>query len=163
IPITLELRSGKVRASEDQRMSRRFTFDMASRLLLSIAALAGLIAAGGCNQPSPFKLKEAKVRSDREAPYNPQENYPEWAYDKPSYVKPTSDLQPEVKAREEDPLNYFTNKKLFPVRQPTNYKPEEIPRVAVWYSDNNGFDWKRAGYIGRSETYYWFDASGDGD
>jgi len=119
--------------------------------------------AVGCQKPAPFKLTDSKPRSDREAPFDPAKNYPEWAYDKPSYVKATTDLQPEPRAREEDPLHYFTNKKLVPIRQPGGYKPEEVPRVAVWYTDNNGFDWQRAGYLGRIETYYWFDAPGDGD
>ncbi len=128
-----------------------------------IAASAIAIFALGCNKPAPFKLAETKPRSDRPAPFDPPKNYPEWTYDKPSYMKAAADLQPEPRAREEDPLHYFTNKKLVPIRQPGGYKPEEIPRVAVWYTDNNGFDWQRAGYLGRIETYYWFDAPGDGD
>lgn len=131
-------------------------------VLLVAACVAGLTVVG-CQKPSPFKLTDNKPRSDREAPFDPPKTYPEWTYDKPSYMKTASDLQPEPRAREEDPLHYFTNKKLVPIRQPGGYKPEEIPRVAVWYTDNNGFDWQRAGYLGRIETYYWFDAPGDGD
>lgn len=134
-----------------------------ARNRIAAAMLVAVLFAVGCQKPAPFKLTDNKPRSDREAPFDPAKNYPEWTYDKPSYMKAAADLQPEPRAREEDPLHYFTNKKLVPIRQPGGYKPEEIPRVAVWYTDNNGFDWQRAGYLGRIETYFWFDAPGDGD
>lgn len=128
-----------------------------------VASLLMVLFAVGCNKPSPFKLMSDKPRSDKNAPVDPPNSYPEWTYDAPQTMKPAADLTPEPRAREEDPLHYFTNKKLVPIRQPSGYKPEEIPRVAVWYTDNNGFDWKKGGYFGQSQTFFWFDAPADGD
>jgi hypothetical protein len=133
---------------------------LAGRTIL-FTLVVGLLA--GCGKPSPFKLSSNKPRSDKKAPVDPPNSYPEWTYDAPQSMKPAADLTPEPRARETDPLHYFTNKKQVPIRQPGGYKPEEIPRVAVWYTDNNGFEWKKAGYFGQSQSYFWFDAPSDGD
>src|SRR5262245_41691737 len=134
-----------------------------SSLRFLVASFGFSLLAAGCGKPSPFKLLSDKPRSDKKAPVDPPNSYPEWTYDAPQSMKPAADLTPEPRAREEDPLHYFTNKKLVPIRQPSGYKPEEIPRVAVWYTDNNGFDWKKGGYFGQSQSFFWFDAPADGD
>lgn len=125
--------------------------------------LAVLVAWSACDRPAPFKIKDTSPKSDREAKWDPPQSYPEWAYDKQRLMKPAQDLQPEPRARPEDPPHYFTNKNLVPIRQPGNYKPEEVPRICVWVSDNNGFEWKKAGYFGQFEADFWFVTSKDGD
>lgn len=131
------------------------------RTLFVLGLLTVLVV--GCQTPKPFALEDRKPRSDRDAPFDPPKSYPEWAYDAPYYQKPADDPKMEAKARPEDPDHYFINKRLVPVRQPGGYTPEMIPRVAVWYTDNNGFEWKRAGYFGQAQSVYWFEAPADGD
>ncbi|MFO0972267.1 MAG: hypothetical protein U1A27_02345 [Phycisphaerae bacterium] len=122
-----------------------------------------LIGAAGCQMPKPFALKDRTPRSDKQAPFDPPNSYPEWAHDAPYYQKPAEELKMAPKARPEDPDHFFTSKRVFPIRQPGNYTPEMLPRVAVWYTDNNGFEWKKAGYFGQAQSYYWFEAPADGD
>ena len=123
-----------------------------------------LLAGGACaHQPAPFANKEKKPRSDRPAPYNPAKNYPEWAYDKPSYMKPEGEPKAEPRSREKDPPHYFSNKSVVMVQQPEGYDPEEIARVGIWVTHDNGFHWKRVGYFGRSESFYPLQVKGDGD
>jgi hypothetical protein len=35
--------------------------------------------------PAPFNVAEKKPRSDKAAPFDPPNMYPDWAYDQPSY------------------------------------------------------------------------------
>jgi len=134
-----------------------------SRWFGLFGALA-ILAGGACaHQPAPFANKEKKPRSDRPAPYNPAKNYPEWAYDKPSYMKPEGEPKAEQRSREKDPPHFFSNKTVVMVQQPEGYDPEEIARIGIWVTHDNGFHWKRVGYFGRSESFYPLQVKGDGD
>jgi hypothetical protein len=133
-----------------------------SRMTIPAILIAGL-AISACDQPAPFKPQDKTLRSDRDAPFEPQKNYPEWAYDAPSYMKPVEELSPASSAREGDPPHYFTRDRLVQVRVPSNFPPEQIPRVAVWWTNDNGFHWQKAGYFGRAETFFPFEADEDGD
>ena len=133
------------------------------RLQLVLIALLATWSTACMDRPSPFDTRDHALRSDRTAPVDPPNSYPEWAYDAPDYVKPAANLPPEPRVREKDPLHYFTNKKTVMVRRPSGYKPAEVPRVAIWYTDNNGFDWSRAGYFGRDQTYFPLLVEADGD
>ena len=128
-----------------------------------ILGLALVFAAGCGDKPAPFAAKDRSPKADRDAPFNPPESYPEWAYDSEKYVKPAEDLKPEPRVRPDDPLHYFTNKKVVMVRQPSGYTPEEVPRIALWWTDDNGFHWNKGGYFGRQQEYFPFEAAEDGD
>lgn len=135
----------------------------AVRRMFPPVLLVAVLLASACNMPSPFQPQDKSVRSDRDAPFDPPSNYYEWAYEQPSYMKPVDELSPAPSVRQGDPLHYFTNRKLVEIRQPANYTPEEIPRVAVWWTDNNGFHWHQAGYFGRGQSFFPFEAADDGD
>jgi len=129
-----------------------------------IVAVAVVLLGLGCNEPpAPFKTTDRTPKADRDAPFDPPETYPEWAYDTAAYMKPAEDLKPEPRVRPSDPLHYFTNKRVVMIRQPSGYTPEEVPRVAVWWTDDNGFHWQKAGYFGRQQSYFPFEAKDDGD
>src|SRR5262249_24577135 len=85
---------------------------------VQLSALAGCLLIVGCANPAPFKLFSSKPRSDRKAPVDPPNSNSEWTNNAPQSMTPAADLQPEPSARPEDPLHYFTNKKLVPIRQP---------------------------------------------
>ena len=117
-----------------------------------------------CNKmPSPFTVKDRSPHTDSEAAFDPPNTYPEWAYDATNYVQPPQELTPEPKVNPNDPLHYFTRDKVVLIRKPEGYTPEEIPRVGIWYTDNNGFHWNKAGYFGRGQTFFPFEAPEDGD
>ena len=136
---------------------------IASRKSLPFLLVAGLLVPACSKMPAPFERKEKKVQSDQDAPFNPTNDYPAWAYDAPSYMKPVEELSPAASVREGDPLHYFTNQKLVQVRAPADYAAEDIPRVAVWWTDNNGFHWQKAGYFGRAQSFFPFEVEEDGD
>lgn len=129
----------------------------------SLLVFATILFAGCSQSPAPFAKADRTPKSDHEAKFDPPATYPGWAYDQPSYVKPVAELKPAPKARPSDPQHFFTKEKLVMVRQPSGYEPEEIPRVAVWWTNNNGFHWHKAGYFGREQSYFPFEAEEDGD
>lgn len=132
-----------------------------SRLMLVCLYLC--LGAGCGKFPSPFSVKDRSPRSHPDTPFDPPNTYPEWAYDAPQYVRPPHELKPEPKVNSSDPLHYFTNQKVVMVRRPEGFQPEDIPRVAVWWTDNNGFHWNKAGYFGRQQTFFAFEVEEDGD
>jgi len=141
-----------------QIMSSRKT-----RFAIATLTLVTLSLACSHQKPAPFEPENTSVRSDREAPFNPPERYPEWAFDQPEYVKPAAPDQHEPIAQPNDPRHFFTNKRIVMVEQPTGYTPEETPRIAVYYTDDNGFHWHKAGYFGREQSYFPLETDEDGD
>ncbi len=122
------------------------------------------IATSGCNKrPAPFEVEDRTPIADRDAEFDPPNLYPEWAYDSEHYMRPAEDLQPEPRVKRDDPLHYFTNDRVVMIRQPSGYTPENTPRIAVWWTDNNGFHWQKAGFFGRQQTHFPFEAEDDGD
>lgn len=129
-----------------------------------LLGLCGLMFGTACaSRPAPFAKDGDKMRSDRPAPFNPAKTYPEWAYDAPSYTRPVDEPKAEPKSRVKDPEHFFTSKPVIMVHQPAGYNAEEIPRVAVWYTRDNGNHWKKAGYFGRSATYLPLPVKKEGD
>ena len=129
-----------------------------------IAVLLFVMTTGCSNQkPAPFEPESQVLRDDREAPFNPQERYPGWAFDQPEFMQPTNALDSELPIRGDDPNHFFTNDCVVLIEQPTGYTPEEIPRIAVYRSDDNGFTWKRDGMFGREQGYYALETHADGD
>ncbi|MFQ5424616.1 MAG: hypothetical protein ACE5F9_11630 [Phycisphaerae bacterium] len=136
----------------------------AHRRFVSWITLAACALTVACSRrPEPFRVEDRSPRSDREARFDPPNSYPEWAYDAPKYARPAAELPPEPRVRKKDPLHYFTNKKTIMIRRPTGYTPDEIPRVALWWTDDNGFHWDKAGYFGRNQDYFPFTVEEDGD
>ena len=134
-----------------------------TRMRLFVVLLVVSTAAACNKMPAPFEVADRSPRSDIDAPFDPPEMYPGWAYDNEHYMKPAEPLAPEPRVKDGDPLHYFTNKKLVMVRQPGGYTPEEVPRVAIWWTDNNGFHWHKAGYFGRQQSFFPFEVEEDGD
>lgn len=134
-----------------------------TRMLLVIFCFAAWAMPGCGDMPAPFQREKKTVRSDRDAPFDPEKNYPDWAYDSPSYMKPVAEPVAEAGAREGDPPHYFTNQKLVEIRQPSSYNNEEIPQVAIWWTNDNGFHWQKAGYFGRGQSFFPFEMEEDGD
>ncbi|MBK8269637.1 MAG: hypothetical protein IPK83_15600, partial [Planctomycetes bacterium] len=126
---------------------------------VSIVAL-GLLSAA-CNSPSNGP-SDRKVSSSTPRA-NSTETRPEWANDQPEYMTPVDDLTPEPTARVTDPLHYFTNRQSIMIRQPGNYDTNETPRVSVWVTSDNGYNWKRQGHFGRGQSYFPLQVKGDGD
>lgn len=133
------------------------------RWSVMIVSMFTLSLACSQQKPAPFTPEDLSVRDDREAPFNPSERYPEWAFDQPEFVRPAAAPTPEPPARGTDPAHFFTNKRTVMVQQPTGYTPEETPRVAIYYSDDNGFNWKRAGFFGREQSFFPLETDKDGD
>ncbi|MFQ5430065.1 MAG: hypothetical protein ACE5E1_07115, partial [Phycisphaerae bacterium] len=138
---------------------------MFTRSRMITFGLLGLgLAAAACNEPpAPFRTVDRSPRADRDAPFDPPNTYPGWAYDQPEYMRPPNEPAPEQRVRPGEPLHFFSNDKIVMIRQPGDYDPEEIPRVAIWWSDTNGFHWKKAGYFGRGQSYFPFEVKKDGD
>lgn len=134
-----------------------------ARITLTILPIAALSLACSQKMPAPFEPEKHTMRDDRDAPFNPPERYPEWAFDQPEYVKPAAAPQPEPAARPTDPPHFFTNKRVVMVEQPTGYTPEETPRIAIYYTDDNGFNWHKAGYFGRQQSFFPLETEKDGD
>lgn len=136
-----------------------------SRMRLAVfATVVFSFLLSACSEmPAPFARKDKTPRSDKDASFDPPNQYPEWAYNQQSYVKPAAELTPEVKARPNDPLHYFTREKVVMIRRPAGYTPEEVPQVALYWTDNNGFHWHKAGYFGREQTFFPFEVEEDGD
>jgi len=121
--------------------------------------------AAACNneRPAPFQIKDRTPVADRDAPFDPPNRYPGWAYDQPEYIRPAQPLEAEPRVMENDPPHYFTRSNVVMIRCPADYDPEEIPRVAVHWTNDQGFHWYKAGYFGRGQTYFPFEADEDGD
>ncbi len=131
------------------------------KMLASLVLL--ILIHPACQQPAPHAVEQQTMSDDGQAPFDPQETYPAWAYDQPEYAKPIDDLQPAPRAMPNDPLHYFTNNRMVMVRQPGGYNAEEIPRVAIWWTDDNGYHWHKAGFFGRSQTHFPLITKEDGD
>lgn len=131
--------------------------------LMTVSLVGMVVGSAFAGPPAPFTRDKQKPRSDRPAPFEPAKTYPEWAYDAPSYTRPVDEPKAQPRSRAKDPAHYFTSKPVIMVHQPEGYVAEEIPRVAIWYSRDNGYHWEKAGYFGRGETYYKLQVKKEGD
>lgn len=129
---------------------------------LAVAVLV-FFSAGCADVKSPFAAKSRSPRSTEPIADDPPNTYPGWAYDAPEYVRPADELTPEPKADPTAPLHFFTNEKVVMIRRPEMFDADEVPRVAVWWTENNGFHWTKAGYFGRHQPFFPFEVREDGD
>lgn len=108
-----------------------------------------------------------KHQREAAAPPKPCAWYPEWAYDAPFYFKPAAEaeLKPLAVARGDgDTEHYYTNKRLIEIVRPENgVTADRAPRLAVYWSDTQGYYWQRSGYFGLGQTHFAMPVKGDGD
>ncbi len=101
------------------------------------------------------------VQRDENPHWNPQGDYPEWTYDAPFYYRPSQELQVAEVIGQDIPI-YYTNSPYFFVVHPGGYQVIGEPRVAVWHSEQDGKEWRRAGFYGVEQTHFLFKAEHDG-
>lgn len=120
------------------------------------------IWATACSQATTTHQGGRTVSAASAEGSNTQETYPAWAYSD-SKLEPRPDGQkPTTIARDTEPVQYYTNQRVVMVRQPTGYPADEIPEVAVWWTDNGGLHWHKAGYFGRGQSFFPLKVSNDG-
>lgn len=152
--------------------------NMRNRITLGLFLVTAMILAG-CTS------------SDENPDWQPREEYPAWAYDAPFYYQPAEELQPQEKVGNNIPI-YYVREKLVFVRHPNlpadwrtsppaSYGKRKLPKgknkaafmknlwkqalspyIEVWFSQDAGQHWKRAGYFGQEQSHFLFDSGGDG-
>lgn len=123
-----------------------------------LLTVAGLLAAGCCTHE---KCKEQAKRAP-----DLGETLPEWAFDAPYYFQPPSDVLPQPASRPAAgcPTHYNVNRPVVLVARPENEVDIDLaPRIAVYWTNNNGCVWTRAGYFGLGQALFSFVAGEDGD
>ncbi|MCE5326606.1 MAG: hypothetical protein LLG01_09335 [Planctomycetaceae bacterium] len=108
--------------------------------LMALAMLTLLL--GGC------------MMTDENPKWQPEVDFPPWAYDAPLYYRPTEDL-PVVEALNGIPV-YYTRSEFFFIEHPNGYQPIGVPRVGVWYSITRGRTWEKAGFFGVEQSHFLF-------
>lgn len=135
----------------------------ATGVVLGLVIAAGLLLAG-CDRKSSWP--------------EPAEQLPAWVYDAPYYFKPQP--QNELKIQDyglDDQIpHYYTRELVFPIQRPSPYPqlvttgpdaPDVLsartPNLAVYWSDDQGRSWHKAGYFGLDQSFFAFVAPGPGD
>jgi hypothetical protein len=119
---------------------------MRNGLLLTL--VAGL-AIAGCTAP------------DENPTWNPNEQYPPAAYNRPYYLAPVVEPQPTEKIGNNIPIYYMRDSLVF-IKHPGGQQPCAEPQMALYYSTNGGTVWSKAGYYGYEQTHFDFNAPTDG-
>ncbi|MGA2266382.1 MAG: hypothetical protein ABSH10_08140 [Phycisphaerae bacterium] len=101
------------------------------------------------------------MQTDENTKFNPPKELPPWAYDAPLYYQPAEDL-PQQETIGNGIGVYYTRGKSFFIRHPSNCQVSGVPRVAVYYSLDQGQDWSKAGYYGVEQTHFNFLAKEEG-
>jgi len=94
----------------------------------------------------------------------PGEQLPGWIYDAPYYYEPRP--QNELKARDagldgEIP-HYYTRETVVPIRRPDKSPANQTPHLAVFWSNDHGRHWQKAGFFGLDQMFFSFVATGEG-
>jgi hypothetical protein len=98
---------------------------------------------------------------DENPKFNPSAELPPWAYDAPLYYQPAEDL-PQQETIGNGIGVYYTRERSFFIRHPSNSQISGVPRVAIYYSIDQGQDWSKAGYYGVEQTHFNFLAKREG-
>jgi len=98
---------------------------------------------------------------DENPNWDPQADLPAWAYDAPFYYSPADELEMRETVADEIGV-YYTRKQYFFIRHPSGYQLNGVPRMAVWFSPDEGQTWDRAGYFGVEQSHFLFRADHDG-
>ncbi|MCD4824062.1 MAG: hypothetical protein K8S55_05605 [Phycisphaerae bacterium] len=110
-----------------------------------------IAALAGCTSTS----------EDENPAWNPQADFPGWAYDSPVYYEPAQELKPAETVGNDIPIFYCRDDSFF-IRHPKGVQKDILPRMAVWYSENGGTHWGKNGYYGLEQKYFLFRAERDG-
>ena len=114
-----------------------------------IAWLCIVVAtAAGCQQ------------SDENPHWNPRANYPAWTYDAPFYYRPSAEAQP-VESVGKGIDVFYSRSNYFFAQHPGGCQLTGSPRVAVWFSIDEGKNWEIAGHFGVEQTHFLFQAEQD--
>jgi len=119
-----------------------------------VAALAtatvGVVGLAGCDTKSSWP--------------EPAEQLPGWVYDAPFYYQPTAEqevLAADVAAEEVIP-HYYTSQLVVSLKRPDASPANCTPRLAVYYSNDGGCSWHKAGYFGLDQNFFSFVAPCEG-
>lgn len=66
-------------------------------------------------------------------------------------------------ARPGDAMHYYANQRIAMIARPARYNASELARVEVWWTDNNGFHWHKAGRFEQGQAFFPLDVREDGD
>ena len=97
---------------------------------------------------------------DENPHWNPKANYPAWTYDAPFYYRPSAEAQPYESVGKGIDV-YYSRSRHFFVKHPGGCQLTGAPRVAVWYSIDEGKNWEIAGHFGVEQTHFMFMADQD--
>lgn len=62
-----------------------------------------------------------------------------------------------------DAMHYYSNQRIAMVARPARYSASELARVEVWWTDNNGFHWHKAGRFKQGQAFFPLNVKEDGD
>jgi len=120
------------------------------RLTIHKIAWMGIAAAlvAGCQQ------------IDENPHWNPMADYPPWTYDAPFYYRPSAEAQP-VESVGKGIDVYYSRSDYFFAKHPGGCQLTGSPRIAVWFSTDEGKNWETAGHFGVEQTHFLFQAEKD--
>ncbi|MCG3180163.1 MAG: hypothetical protein BIFFINMI_02520 [Phycisphaerae bacterium] len=127
------------------------------RVWLSLAAIAICLPAvsavlGGCyNEPKQWDAAG--------------EELPEWAYDAPYYYQPSAAADPQATDVGLDGriLHYYLRDPVVLIKRPDVSDGSITPRLGIYWSNDRGRSWHKAGYFGVNQPFFSFAAPGEGD
>ena len=97
---------------------------------------------------------------DENPHWNPRADYPAWTYDAPFYYRPSAEAQP-VESVGKGIDVYYSRSGHFFAQHPGGCQLTGSPRVAVWFSIDEGKNWETAGHFGVEQTHFLFQAEQD--
>lgn len=93
--------------------------------------------------------------------WNPETEYPAWAFDAPFYYRPVEDL-PVIETLGNGIDVYYSPTPYFFIRHPGGAQTRGAPRLAIWTTNDQTRQWHRKGYYGLEQSHFCFKADGDG-
>ncbi len=97
-----------------------------------------------------------------EREFRPGTDYPEWAFDRPTYQRPAKEPVPFIEGREGLPDIYYNKQSIVFIKRPERPDPRKAPRPAVFSTKDNGQSWKKEGHFGIGVPYFVFQVPEDG-
>lgn len=132
-----------------------------SRMIFPVLALLYLTSCGESGSPVQVRQNTKRdARSPQAATTNPPPNL---ALDRAEFFVTEYEPQPLPRLQPGDPQHFITNKRLVLVRRPEGGAAERDVRLAVWWTDNDGFHWNRAGTFERGQRHFLLRVPRDGD
>jgi len=95
---------------------------------------------------------------------DPAEQLPGWLYDAPFYAMPQPENDPQALDGGLDGQipHYYIREPVIPIKRPDTSPAGKTPRLAVFWSNDHGQVWHKAGYFGLDSAYFSFVAPGEG-